>query len=357
MRTGLKLGAFGLAALVLAFLPERLSDFRAFELHRVAVFFIALVGLNLLTGYAGQITLGHGAFMAVGGYTTAILMADHGVRDVVTIPIAGLVAGVAGLALGLPALRLSGLYLALVTFGIAVSVPSVIRRAEGFTGGTTGINLFAIPEQTGFGIEVTILGRTLTNNDWLYYLSWGIALVAFALAWGLLAGRLGRAFRATRDSEIAATASGVNLALTKTVAFGISAFFAGLAGSLLAIGTAYVNPDTFPIALSITLVVGAAVGGLGSLLGPAFGAPFIVYLPLFSQRFGDRVGDHLPTWAERIVRTPTVVYAVVLILVMVLLPAGVGGLLARLAERLDPLVPRRARPPRPLSKGDPAGSV
>jgi branched-chain amino acid transport system permease protein len=338
MKLGLKLAAFALAVVGLAVLPQFVGDFRAFELHKVGLFFIALLGLNIVTGYTGQISLGHGAFMALGGYTTAILMTKAHLDDFWTIPLAGLVAGAAGLAFGLPALRLSGLYLALATFGIAISVPSVIKRAEGFTGGSTGINLFAIPEQTGLGIEVKILGRTLTNNDWLYYLTWTIAVVLFALAWALLAGRFGRAFRATRDSEIAAASSGVNLAATKTLAFGISAFYAGIAGSLLAIGTAYVNPDTFPIALSITLIVGAAVGGLGSLVGAAVGAPFIVYMPLFAERLGNRVGDHLPAWAERIAKSPSIVYAVVLIVIMLVLPAGAGGVLGR----LPPLPHRRS---------------
>ena len=329
VKLGLKLAAFAVAVVVLLLLPRWVSDFRAFELHKVGLFFIAVLGLNIVTGYTGQISLGHGAFMAIGGYTTAILMTEAHIQDVLTIPLAGLVAGLAGLAFGLPALRLSGLYLALATFGIAIATPSVIRRAEGLTGGTTGLNLFGIPEQTGLGLEVKVLGRTLTFNDWMYYLTWGIALVLFVLAWVLLASRLGRAFRATRDSEIAAASSGVNLAVTKTISFGISAFFAGVAGSLLAIGTAFVDPNTFPIALSITLVVGAAVGGLGSLVGPVFGALFIVYMPILAERFGNEVGDNLPAWAERIVKSPAVVYAVVLIVLMLVLPSGAGGLLAR----------------------------
>ena len=311
----MKGAGFAAAVAVVALLPRFVDDFRAFRLATVGIYFIALLGLIVVTGWTGQISLGHGAFMAVGGYTTAILMAKHGVQDVWTIPIAGVVAGLAGLAFGLPALRLSGLYLALATFGIAISVPSILKKAEGVTGGTTGLNLFAIPEQTGLGIEVTILGRTLTNNDWLYYLTWTIGLVLFAVAWALLSGRLGRAFRAVRDSETAAASSGVNLATTKTIAFGISAFYAGIAGSLLAIATAYVNPDTFPIALSITLLVGAALGGLGSLTGIIFGALFIVYAPIY---------------AEKISKTaPSVVYGVALVLVMLVLPVGIAGLVER----------------------------
>ena len=120
-----------------------------------------MIGLNILTGYTGQISLGHGAFMAIGGYTTAILMSDHGVKDVWTIPLAALVAGVVGFLFGIPALRLSGLYLALATFAIAVSTPAVIKRFEGFTGGGSGINLFGTPELTASLTPVTILGQEL----------------------------------------------------------------------------------------------------------------------------------------------------------------------------------------------------
>ena len=327
MTRGMRLALFAAGLVVVAVLPAFVNDFRASRLATVGVYFIAVLGLNLVSGYTGQISLGHGAFMAVGGYTTAILMASHGVRDIWTIPLAGLVAGVAGLLVGLPALRLSGFYLALATFGIAISVPSIISKAERFTGGTTGLNLFAIPTQTGGGVEVKILGRTLTNNDWLYYLTWTIGLVLFAAAWALLSGRLGRAFRATRDSEIAAASSGVNLAATKTIAFGVSAFYAGVAGSLYALGTAYVNPSTFPIALSITLIAGAAVGGLRSLVGPAFAAPFIVYMPIYAAKISKTA--------------PSVVYGIVLILFMLVLPAGVGGLVGSVASRRGSGWPRR----------------
>ena len=140
--------AFALLAIVAFALPAFVDDYRAQELAYVWIYLIALIGLNVLTGYAGQISLGHGAFMAVGGYTTAILMADHGVKDVLTIPIAALVAGGVGFLFGIPALRMSGLYLALATFAVAVAMPSVIKKFEGFTGGGSGVNLFGTPELT-----------------------------------------------------------------------------------------------------------------------------------------------------------------------------------------------------------------
>lgn len=337
-------GAVAFAALVaaVAVLPAFVNDFKAQQYAYVAIYLIALLGLNILTGYTGQISLGHGAFMAVGGYTTAILMAGNeqfggpfggGVKDIWTLPLAGLVAGLFGLAFGLPALRLSGLYLALATFAFAVAMPSAVKRFEELTGGGSGINLFGTPELTGSLANVSVLGRELTFNDWLYYLTWTVALAMFALAWLILRGRTGRAFRAVRDSEIAAVSSGVSLARYKTLAFGISAAYAGVAGGLFAIANTFVNPDTFPIALSIFLLVGVVVGGLGGLSGLLFGAIFVYFLPLWAQ--GEDLGSLLP---DRLIEEtqkpggPAVVYGVVLILVMFVIPNGVSGLFRRAGQ-------------------------
>jgi branched-chain amino acid transport system permease protein len=310
--------AFVVLTVVVAVLPSFVSAFRAQQLAYVAIYLIALLGLNVLTGYTGQISLGHGAFMAIGGYTTAILMADHGVKDVWTIPIAAAVTGIVGLLFGIPALRLSGLYLALATFAVAVSLPAVIKRFEGFTGGGSGINLFGIPELTASLTPVTVLGRELVFNDWIYYLSWSIALVGYVLAWLLLRGRTGLAFRAVRDSETAAQSSGVSLPKYKTLAFGVSAAYAGVAGSLFAIATTFVNPDTFPVALSILLLVGVVIGGLGSLVGLIAGAVFIQFLPIWAQEVSKSPG------------APSIVSGVLLIALMFVLPTGFAGLLGRL---------------------------
>jgi branched-chain amino acid transport system permease protein len=326
------LGFLVLVAIV-AVLPRFISDFRAREVAIVGMYFIALLGLGILTGYSGQISLGHGAFMAIGGYTTAILSVDglygHELRDLWTIPIAGVVAGLAGLIVGVPALRLTGLYLALITFGIAVSFPQLPKKFDHFLGGTSGkiLNLVKPP----FGLDTT-------PNKWLYYLTWGIALVLLVAAWFLLQGKTGRALQALRDSEVAAASSGVNPAVYKTLAFGVSAFYAGVAGSLYAISNAYVNPDVFPIILSVYLVVGLAVGGLGSLLGLVAGAALIYFL----QNHADTVArwiNHLPALEldPKQPGIPSVVFGAVLIVVMLLLPTGVGGMLQRL---LGPLTSR-----------------
>jgi branched-chain amino acid transport system permease protein len=319
------LGFLALAVLV-ALVPRGVGDFTVYELAIVGMYFIALLGLAILTGYSGQISLGHGAFMAVGGYTTAILSVDgvygHQIRDLWTIPIAGVVAGVAGLLVGIPALRLSGLYLALITFGIAVSFPQLPKKFDDFFGGTTGkvLNLVTVP----FGFDTT-------PNRWLYYLTWGIALVLLALAWALLRGKPGRALQAIRDSEVAAASSGVNLATYKTLAFGISAFYAGVAGSLYVMSKAYMNPDVFPIILSVYLVAALAVGGLGSLIGLIAGAALIYVL----QNRADDVTrwiNHLPVvdLDPKQPGMPSVVFGIVLIVVMLLLPTGAGGLLRRI---------------------------
>jgi branched-chain amino acid transport system permease protein len=336
--------AFAAFVVFVAVLPAFIDDFKAREYSYVGIYLIALLGLNILTGYTGQISLGHGAFMAIGGYTTAILMAGNeqfggpisgGMKDLWTLPLAGLVAGLAGLAFGLPALRLSGLYLALATFAIAVALPPTVRRFEEFSGGGTGIQLFGLPELTGSTTNVHVLGRSLSPNDWMYYLAWSIALVAFAGAWLILRGRTGRAFRAVRDSETAAVSSGVSLARYKTLAFGISAAYAGVAGGLLALASAVVSPEVFPIALSIYLLVGVVVGGLGGLSGLVFGAIFIAFLPLWAQ--GQDLGSLLP---DRIVEEtqkpggPAIVYGIVLILVMFVLPNGVGGLFRRVGQAI-----------------------
>jgi branched-chain amino acid transport system permease protein len=325
IKLGLELVGFLVLALLIAVVPRWIDDFTAYEFAIVGMYFIALLGLSILTGYSGQISLGHGAFMAIGGYTTAILSVDgiygHQLRDLWTIPIAGVVAGVAGLLVGLPALRLSGLYLALITFGIAVSFPQLPKRFDHFFGGTTGkvLNLVKPP----FGLDTT-------PNNWLYYLTWGIAFVLLFFAWLLVRGKPGRALQAIRDSELAAASSGVNLAKYKTLAFGISAFYAGVAGSLYVISRAYINPDVFPIVLSVYLVAALAVGGLNSFVGLIVGAALIYVL----QNRADDVTrwlNHLPALDLDPTRPgmPSVIFGAVLILVMVALPTGVGGLLRR----------------------------
>ncbi|HEY6961426.1 MAG TPA: branched-chain amino acid ABC transporter permease [Gaiellaceae bacterium] len=304
----LRVAAFAAACVVLAVLPFVLNDFRTGQLATVGAYFIAILGLDVLTAHSGQISLGHGAFMAIGAYTTAILVGHHGVRDVWTIPLAALVAGGLGLLAGVPALRLSGFYLALATFGLAVAFPTILKKFDHFTGGSTGISFFGSPHQTGHGLGVF----GLTNAQWLYALTWMIGGVLFLLAWWLLATRFGRSLRAVRDSDLAAAASGVNRAAYKVSAFGLSAAYAGVAGSLFAINIAYVSPDSIPIQLSLYLLVGAVVGLFGSIWGAILGALLIEFL-------ADVVGlvPHVDT---KQAGPTTFAFGALLVLLMLLLP-------------------------------------
>jgi branched-chain amino acid transport system permease protein len=291
---------------------------------QMGTYFIAIVGLNIVTGYTGQISLAQGAFMAVGGYTTAFLV-THGVRDLWTIPVAALVAGVFGFLLGIPALRLSGLYLALVTFGLAVAMPDLLAwdKLSSLTSGGQSIQLFGSKHLLGQGFnDVTVLGHTTSFNRAVYYLTWTLALVLFGLAWLLLRGAPGRAFRAVRDSEVAAGSSGVNIAAYKTVAFAIGAAYAGVAGSLLVIAVAFADPQSFPAKLSLTILVGAVIAGLGSMWGVLLGAAFVQFLPVASVHISKSQG------------VPDAIYGAALILIVLLLPAGIAGALKRAASPL-----------------------
>ncbi len=292
--------AAGVAIVVV--LPHLVSDYHALELGKVGLYFCAILGLAVLTGYSGQISLGHGAFMAIGAYTTAILVAHHGWNELATIPLAGLVAGAVGFLFGLPALRLHGAYLSLATFGLAVSIPAIAKKFAHFTGGSAGLLL---PFRTG---------------RWFYTLSWVCAGILLLVAWLLLRGRAGRSLRAIRDSEIAAVAMGVNAPLYKTAAFAFSAFYAGVAGSLLGIVSGFVNPDSFPISLSLTLLIGLVLAGLGSLWGIVAGAVYVQFIPTW--------GQHVPLLSKQ--AGPDFVNGLVLILVMLVLPTGAAGLLRRL---------------------------
>ncbi len=307
--------------LLVVFLPKAHGDYFNVRLTFVGIYFIAIVGLNVLTGYNGQISLGHGAFMAIGAYTTAILH-THGVDLYLTIPIAAVLTGAVGFAFGFPALRLSGVYLALATFGLAVSIPLIAKRFEGFTGGGQGLRIDPLPDSPIGG---------LSTNEWVSYLTWAIAGLMFGAAWLILRGPLGRAFRAVRDAPIAAVSSGVSLSRYKTLAFGIAAAYAGVAGALYAIAVAFVNPDTFPVSLSILLLTGAVIGGLGSLEGMLFGAIFIQFAPGWGESLAKHVHYNEATTQS------TVFYGLILLAVLFLMPQGAAGLLHQLGGSLKRL--------------------
>ena len=293
-------------------MPFVLSNYRIFQFTLVMVYAIALLGLNMLTGYNGQISLGHGAFYAIGAYVAAILMDKFGVPYWATVPVAGALCLLVGFLFGLPALKLEGLYLALATFALGVSLPQLLKykHLEHWTGGVQGIVI--IKPDAPFGLP-------LNPDQWLFYFVLLVLLVMFWLGWNLLRGRIGRAMVAIRDQPIAAEAMGVNNAMYKSMTFGVSAMFTGVAGALGAIAVQFVAPDSFNVFLSITLLVGIVIGGLATISGAIWGAIFIQFVP----NIADQISKAAP-WA---------IYGVFLIGCMYLMPGGVAGLVQALRAR------------------------
>jgi branched-chain amino acid transport system permease protein len=310
---------FGLVLAVAAVvLPFALSNYHVFQLAMVLSYAIALVGLNILTGYSGQISLGHGAFLAIGAYTTAILIDKYDVHYALTIPLAALICFVAGFLFGLPALRLEGHYLALATFSLAVALPQLLKfkHLEEWTGGVQGIVIMK-PESP----FKDIMGLQINADRWMYFVSLFIAIVMFILARNILKGRVGRALIAIRDHPIAAASMGINTSLYKSLAFGVSALFTGVAGSLSALLVSFVAPDSFNVFLSIILLVGMVIGGVATLSGALWGALFIQFIP----NLADEISKAAP-WA---------IYGVSMIAFMYLMPMGIAGALALLSKRLS----------------------
>jgi branched-chain amino acid transport system permease protein len=293
-------------------LPFVVTNYRTFQLTLVLVYAIALLGLNMLTGYNGQISLGHGAFYAIGAYCAAILMDRWGVPYWATLPAAGAVCLVAGFLFGLPALRLEGLYLALATFALGVSLPQLLKYhyLEKLTGGVQGI-VITKPDAP-FGLPVN-------SDQWLYFFTLAVALIMFALGRNLLNGRVGRAMLAIRDHHLAAEAMGINTALYKSLTFGVSAMYMGIAGALGAIAVQFVAPDSFGIFLSLTFLVGIVVGGLASISGALYGALFIQFVPNIS----DEISKAAP-WA---------IFGIFLIAFVYVMPSGIAGAVRMLSAR------------------------
>ena len=297
---------------VASLLPFVMSNFRLFQFTQVYIYAIALLGLNILTGYNGQISLGHGAFYALGAYTAAIMMDQWGIPYGWTIPVAGVLCLVVGFLFGFPALRLEGLYLALATFALALAVPQILKYFEHWTGGSQGIVLSK--PKAPFGLR-------FSSDQWLYFVCLAVLVVLFVLAANLLTGRTGRAIVAIRDNPIAAQAMGINTALYKALVFGVSAGYTGVAGALSAAAVAFVAPDAFNIFLSITFLVGIVVGGLASISGAIFGAFFIQFVP---------------NWAQDISKAaPWAIYGAFMIAFMYVMPTGISGALRLGWQRLQ----------------------
>ena len=290
-----------------------IKGYQLFQATMLLAYATALLGLNILTGYNGQISLGHGAFFAIGAYAAGMLMEHAGLAYWLAVPAAGIVCLASGYLFGRPALKLEGLYLALATFALGVALPQLLKykHLEAWTGGVGGTVLMK-PEAP--------LGLPLSADQWLYLFALAVTVAMFAIAHNLLQSGSGRALRAIRDHALAAQAMGVDNAHYKSMAFGVSAAYTGVGGALSAIAVQFVSPDSFTLFLSISLLVGIVVGGVGTLWGAFFGAAFILFVP----NLAEQVSKAAP-WA---------LYGLVLIVFMFAMPGGVMGLLQRLRALL-----------------------
>lgn len=305
---GVVVSAFAIALTWIA------PDVRLFQFATVASLAVAMLGLNLLTGFNGQISLGHGAFMGMGAYGAAILVRDMGMSYPLVIVVMFAICFVVGAIVGIPALRLPGSSLALITLAFALAFPQVLKKYGGLTGGVQGIGTDVDRQFNSPWPD------SLTNDQFRYLFCAGVAIIMFWIGWNLARGRWGLAMMSVRDNPVSAASMGVNLARTKVATFGISAGYAGVGGVMQMIIFGYIGPDQWSVALSVSLLTGIVVGGLGTVAGAVLGALFVQFLPYYSNELSQSA--------------PTVVYGVIIILIMILAPGGILGLLRRAEGRI-----------------------
>jgi branched-chain amino acid transport system permease protein len=310
-----------IVVLIALAVPFLASGFQTLEVAYALMFAIAILGLNVLTGYSGQISLGHGAFVAIGAFTAAIGVHTLRLPYLLTIPMAAVVCGLLGYVIGVAAARLEGIYLGLATFALGVATPDLLKKQTALTGGVKGISLPPITS------PVAVLG----DDQFFYLLCLAIAAGLFVLAANILGDRTGRAFRAVRDGQLAAAAFGVHVGYYKTLAFALSAAYAGIAGSLYGLATGFVSSDAFPFQLSIALLVGAVVGGIGTIAGALIGGLLTEFLPIVSQQL------LLPVSKDLANAAPGAVQGLLLLLVLGLARGGVMGLAADAYTRINGL--------------------
>jgi branched-chain amino acid transport system permease protein len=318
------------------------------ELTDIAILALAALSLNLLIGFTGQVSIGHSAFFGVGAYTTAILVKDHAWSPGWTFPVAAVICFGVGVLVGIPALRLKGLYLSLVTLALAQIFIPLVRKFDDFTHGSRGIVALKYAQPDWTGLEKGRAGR----SEWLYWVALALLAVGYVVARNLVKSRVGRSMIAVRDNATAAAVMGVNVAVTKTVVFGISAAMCGLAGSVFAIRQTQVTPDTlnFTILGSIIFLVIMVIGGAASLLGPIVGA-FVYYrFDQYTRALPDK--SYLPGFVHDFLdgrpNLATIVFATLLILLMFVAPFGLVGLAKRIGRRFVLVTPRPPGPGNPV---------
>ncbi|NPU13375.1 branched-chain amino acid ABC transporter permease [Bradyrhizobium sp. 83012] len=297
----LSAGTAFVIVLLLLVVPLFVKNFIIFQMTMLLIYGLAVLALNILTGGSGQFSLGNSAFYAIGAYTSAILMEQYNVNYALTLPVAGVICFGAGFLFGQPALRLSGVYLALATFALATAMPQILKLGffEHWTGGVQG--LVVTKPDAPFGLP-------MSQDMWLYYFTLAITIAIYVFSVNLLRSRSGRAFMAIRDNEIAASAMGIDVATYKTLAFGVSAGITGVAGGLGAIAVQFVAPDSYTITLAISLFLGMVVGGVGWLPGSFVGSAFIIFVPNIAEGISKGLSG--------------AVFGVLLFLVIFLVPHG-----------------------------------
>ncbi len=310
-----------LAVLPWLIVKYHLLGLSIYIVNLITVHAIVAVGLNILVGFTGQISMGHAGFFALGAFSTVILVLNWSMPLFIALPIAGFVSSAFGFILGLPALRLKGPYLAIATLGFGMTITTVIKHME-FFGGRMGLQA---PKLELFG--------TLMKDVHFYYMIMIIAVVMVIGAVKLMKTRVGRAFIAIRDSDIAAEAMGVNLTYYKTLAFAVSAFYTGIAGGLYAFILGFINPESFHLIMSITFLAMVVVGGLGSIMGPICGAALMTFLDIKLQAIQDisLIGPALVAFSQKymslagISNIAVIVYGLIMILIVLFEPLGIFG--------------------------------
>jgi branched-chain amino acid transport system permease protein len=309
-----------LAGVGFYFLTNWLSAFNDYEVGQIAFYAIALAGLTVLTGTNGQISLGHGGFMAVGAFTLALLYTHTRWNLVPELVVVVAVSALAGAVIGIPATRLRGPYLAGMTLMVALGLPYITNQYNSIFGGDQGLQT---PPPTG--------PSDINPEQWLAWIQLLCALIVLVLLGNLLRSRFGRSFRAVRDDEIAAALAGINVVRTKVIAFTVSAACAGLAGALLVLTAGITNSAEFPLAVSIYLLAGMVLGGTGSLMGVWWGAVIVVYLP---SEWATSLASDLHANQEVSANMAIIIFGLVLVVVMMVAPSGIQGGLRWVAGRV-----------------------
>ncbi|MDQ7782677.1 MAG: branched-chain amino acid ABC transporter permease [Desulfomonilaceae bacterium] len=326
-RTKTVLIASVLSLAALAVLPFMVGGYTLYIVNLIAINAIVAIGLNILVGYTGQISLGHAGFFAIGAYSCVLLMVKGGVPFVIALPAAGLISALFGFLLGLPSLRLEGPYLAIATLGFGMAVTQIISHSE-FTGGHMGIEA----PRMSFG---PFEARTGPQQ---YAVIMSVAVIMTIAAVNLMKTRVGRAFVAIRDSEIAAEAMGVNLSWFKTLSFAVSAFYTGVAGALMAFALEHVSAGSFNLILSITFLAMVIVGGLGSVMGAIMGAALLTYLQIKLQIVQEAplIGPFLLEVSKRffnpagLANIQSIVFGAIMIAIVIFEPLGMHGIYLRI---------------------------